>query len=844
VPSVSTESFGPIVLLVSALWGRVGSSTIFDAQTRYLIDRGCIVVRVLLEHYPHHGEERMKRTTKFLSENFDEVRPHLHFIADRREGLRHLFELAASSDFRDASPVRRIGMLLADAKADDQPELSWCGEKATFAVVNHLPHVEFTRRLTKAPLILETHDIYSRMLDTHGIPGFVPRGPDSPHLRLAEERAVWGKVAACVNLSPEDHEIVKRDAAVAVLARPYAARRTLTRRSWDQVLATNGLPESFRTKEPFDLMVWGSRHGGNVASIRWFLEIVARDERLTRLKILVAGRVVHGLSNGLRRRKGLFLMGHVDRLDDVMERSRILVIPDQDGTGISIKALDAFALGCCFASTRAGLRGVDTGDTGYQPSTNAKELADDIVALLASHRAREQRASVARRLYELNSSKAAFRSAWDTVLSAVVPGLRLRNSSAPEFTAGAKQESRSAPPIPDVGGQARVPNGAGDASPVPAVRSACNGVPRLSVAICTYARYEVLPDAVDSVLKQDCEPGFLEVIVIDNSPDQAAAENLSRRYRSEPRIRYVLEPVPGLSNARNVATSLARADVVAFIDDDAIAAPDWAIRIVEAFATTGPRAAVIGGRVLPHWVSAKPTWLGDDLLGHLSIVDWGGSLRQLSPDQWLAGCNIAFDRKALTAVGGFSRALGRIGSGLSLLSNDEMDVIEKMRATGRICMYCPEAVVEHVIDPARLTRSWFRRRAGWQAVSDFIGDPERMAAYAPAAAEHIRLRKRSRDTPMGFFRQVEDPDEFRRDVGLAYDLVVATLAGGIEIDPKPDLGTAAALRAKAVGMMRFAAQKHRSVSQILRLAMRARESIRRAHIAVRAGDSDGEPCGR
>src|SRR5262247_3037422 len=73
--------------------------------------------------------------------------------------------------------------------------------------------------------------------------------------------------------------------------------------------------------------------------------------------------------------------------------------------------------------------------------------------------------------------------------------------------------------------------------------------------------------------------------------------------------------------------------------------------------------------------------------------------RYCIPHQWLAGCNIAFDKEALSAVGGFSRALGRIGSGLSLLSNDETDVMEKVRATGRACMYCPEAVVEHVIDP-------------------------------------------------------------------------------------------------------------------------------------------------
>jgi len=824
-PSVIAESFGPIVLLVSALWGRVGSSTIFDAQTRLLLDRGCVVVRVLIEHYPQYGEERIKRTTRFLSETFDKVRPHLHFVANRKPALDRLGDLTATSDFRHASPVRRTGLLLSNATAEDHIELSWLAERAVFAVVNHLPHVEFTRRITKAPLILETHDIYSKLLDTHGIPAFVPRGPDSPELRLVEERAVWRTVAACVNLSPEDHAIVSKDAALAVLARPYVATRSSTRRSWLEVVAANGLPEKFRTTNEFDLMLWGSWHDGNVAGVRWFLEVAAQDARLKGLKILVAGRVAFGLPKHLRSRKDVFVTEHVDHLEDFMERSRILVIPDQDGTGISIKAVDAFAFGSCFVSTSAGLRGIDIGDAGYRPSANAKELADDIATLLASHWGREERASVARRLYAVNFSKAAFVSAWDTVFAAVVPELQLQKGAAAEQDKEiglvrqlSHEIQRSAE------GPALVPNEVDDVRSTLEIEARRDRSPHLSAIICTYDRYDVLPDAVASLLKQDCEPRFLEIIVIDNSPDQAAAELFSRRYSSEPRVRYVLEAVPGLSNARNVGTSLARADLVAFMDDDAIAAPDWSATIVRAFGAAGDRAAVIGGRVLPRWASAKPTWLGDDLLKYLTVIDWGGRFRDLPPHQWLAGCNIAFDKEALSAVGGFSRALGRIGSGLSLLSNDETDVMEKVRATGRACMYCPEAVVEHVIDPTRLTRRWFRRRAAWQAVSDFIKNPVQTTAYAPAAAEHIRLmfKNGARDGPMGLFRQVEDPDEFRHDVGLAYDLVVATLAGGIEGDAERGRGTAAALKAKTIGAMRLAAQKNRHVRQVLHLALRAR----------------------
>src|SRR5262249_44673710 len=150
-----------------------------------------------------------------------------------------------------------------------------------------------------------------------------------------------------------------------------------------------------------------------------------------------------------------------------------------------------------------------------------------------------------------------------------------------------------------------------------------------------------------------------------------------KRYAGLP-VRYILEAKPGLSNARNVGTAVARADRVAFIDDDAIAAPDWARKLLDAFDTFGPRAGIVGGRILPRWATERPSWLPDDLLKFLTIIDWGGELRELPRHQWLAGCNIAYDKSSLIAAGSFSTSLGRRGSGLTLLSSEETEV------TGRI----------------------------------------------------------------------------------------------------------------------------------------------------------------
>jgi hypothetical protein len=425
--SLVVEQFGPVVLLISALWGRTGSSTVFDVQTRYLIERGFIVARVLVDHHPRRGADRGARLERLLAENFERLRPHLHLVAERNHDLHQLWRLQATEQFRKGSPVARMGMLLADAKIDRPATAAWCADRAVLTVANHIPHVALAERLATAPIVLETHDIYARLLTQHGIPQFVPKGPDGDGHREADEVDVWRRVAACVNLSPDDHAVVAPAARRSALARPYVDRIQRPRRRWSEVLAANKLPAELGAAIPFDIMLWGDWHEGNVAGIRWFFEQVAhRHPCLQEASILLVGRVVQALPPRLLQRQRLYAAGFVDHIDDFFAHSTVLVIADQPGsTGTSIKALDAFARGCCFASTAAGLRGVTLGDTGLAPSDDPAALALDIVGLLQSQDAQRSRAAAALRLYELNFSKAAYSEAWDAILHALLPDLAI-----------------------------------------------------------------------------------------------------------------------------------------------------------------------------------------------------------------------------------------------------------------------------------------------------------------------------------------------------------------------------------------------------------------------------------
>lgn len=247
--------------------------------------------------------------------------------------------------------------------------------------------------------------------------------------------------------------------------------------------------------------------------------------------------------------------------------------------------------------------------------------------------------------------------------------------------------------------------------------------PKTTAVLCTRDRHDLLKSAVLSLAAQKTDE-FFEIVIIDNSLDQEQANRCAQDYKNISNLHYHFELLPGLSNARNRAMEVANGSIIAFMDDDACANTDWLQEISAAF-QFGSRVGCVGGTVLPIWQAARPAWLHDHLLGYLTIIDRGGETRELNSYESFAGCNIAFDRSALIAVGGFSKALGRTGNQQVLLSNEELEVCSKLSAAGKQLVYAPKAIVNHLVPAPRLTKAWFRQRVAWQAVSDVILDQKK-----------------------------------------------------------------------------------------------------------------------
>ncbi len=163
-------------------------------------------------------------------------------------------------------------------------------------------------------------------------------------------------------------------------------------------------------------------------------------------------------------------------------------------------------------------------------------------------------------------------------------------------------------------------------------------------------------------------------------------------------------------------------------------------------------------------------------------------LRVASEEEWIAGTNIAFRVAAIFAHGGFSTGLGRIGSGSSLLSNEEVQLLERVRESGGRIVYAPEARVSHLVEPKRLMRSWFRKRAAWQALSDFMMRPDASAAQAKNhwadLVGYFNAMPPLERTVRGLLIDTDDPDLFRWQTGAIYSLTSMLMAGfeGVELD--------------------------------------------------------------
>jgi glycosyltransferase involved in cell wall biosynthesis len=262
----------------------------------------------------------------------------------------------------------------------------------------------------------------------------------------------------------------------------------------------------------------------------------------------------------------------------------------------------------------------------------------------------------------------------------------------------------------------------------------------ISAIVCTYNQASYLQKSLASLIGQTLPKERFEIIVVDNGSIDHTRE-VCDLFNESVHLRYLYEPVVGLSQARNTGWRNARSEFVAFLDDDAIANPDWLERIVDRFKTLNPSPASVGGKILPIWEQQPPAWLTQELEKYLGVVNWINEGCFLGDEGfYLAGSNVAYRRQVLEEMGGFSTSLGRRRE--KLLSNEELLMQCHLKRRGLPIFYDPEISVQHHVGHERLKKDWFYKRFYWQGASDAILE------YQLALRQRNNYRSRSSLIPI------------------------------------------------------------------------------------------------
>lgn len=231
---------------------------------------------------------------------------------------------------------------------------------------------------------------------------------------------------------------------------------------------------------------------------------------------------------------------------------------------------------------------------------------------------------------------------------------------------------------------------------------------KISVAVCTYRRFELLGDCLELIRKQTLPSAQYEIIVVDNSLQPEESKAFKNSLKDFDNLNYIITEKCGIAYARNVALQHCKAPILLFTDDDVRVPATWVEDFVKVF-DQFPAAGVIGGRVDPIWPKEPPVWLGGHLLDALALLDWPVTGPALVTERmWLVTANAGYRVKALKKSGGFCEHLGRKGK--VPFWHAEFGANLAVKSLGYDMLYVPHIKVGHMIEPQRMQKEWFYRQ--------------------------------------------------------------------------------------------------------------------------------------
>ena len=231
--------------------------------------------------------------------------------------------------------------------------------------------------------------------------------------------------------------------------------------------------------------------------------------------------------------------------------------------------------------------------------------------------------------------------------------------------------------------------------------------PRLTVAICTWNRCELLRQTLERMTGLSVPSGLDWELVVVNNRSTDGTDAVLAAFESRLPLRRLFEPASGQSNARNTAVREARGEYIVWTDDDVLVDSGWLSAYAAAF-ERWPQAGFFGGPIEPWFEGQPPAWLRAGIRrveAAYAVLDLGSEPVRLSARTFPYGANMAVRRKVYESVR-YDPGLGlRPGSSMR---SEEKALVEHLARAGADGWWVPGARVTHFIPRARQTVSYLR----------------------------------------------------------------------------------------------------------------------------------------
>jgi glucosyl-dolichyl phosphate glucuronosyltransferase len=241
----------------------------------------------------------------------------------------------------------------------------------------------------------------------------------------------------------------------------------------------------------------------------------------------------------------------------------------------------------------------------------------------------------------------------------------------------------------------------------------------ISVIVCTYNRSQIIIECLNSIISCEMPECEVEIIVIDNNSTDDTVEVVSNFIQLNKNFNISLfsEKRQGLSIAKNRGINESRGELIIFLDDDAIVTQKWLMTYHRNYKNNAIQC--MGGKILP-WLRDSaysfPQWFNTSLWGMLSMLDMGDEKKIVTYPDFPYGGNFAVSKNVFMKVGEFDETFGRKKK--SLISNEEMDFMLRLKQAEIPVYYIPDAIIYHLVQQERLKISFFIKRNFAQGVSD------------------------------------------------------------------------------------------------------------------------------